>query len=83
LKFSFLTAGTATLEWLDIALDEKYYVLERSSDGGRVFEIVAQPTENSQSYTDKNLARGNYLYRIKAVNGIGSSAYSNPIQISF
>lgn len=83
LKSSVVSPGTVALEWLDIALEEKLYVVERSSDGGKDFEVVAQLVENSRSFIDKNLSNNSYHYRVKAVNEIGSSAYSNITQVNF
>ncbi len=68
------------LEWYDIALDENQYILERSSDGGATFELLATLEQNSESYRDDNLLQDNYHYRLKAVNDIGSSAWSNITQ---
>ncbi len=75
------TSRYVSLEWIDIALDENQYVLERSSDGGNTFEVVAKLIENIQSFTDTGLLQDNYHYRLKAVNTIGTSAYSNIVQV--
>jgi hypothetical protein len=75
------TTGNVTLEWIDIALDEDQYVVERSYDGGKTFEVVAQLLENTRSFTDSGLLQGSYLYRVKAVNSIGSSAWSNTVGV--
>jgi hypothetical protein len=74
------TEKIVTLEWYDISLDETEYVLERSSDGGNTFETLATLDENSESFTDTNVLQENYHYRLKAVNDIGSSAWSNVTQ---
>ncbi len=68
------------LEWYDIALDEDYYLLERSSDGGKIYEVLAQLEKNAVAYKDSNLVQENYHYRLAAVNDIGSSAWSNIAQ---
>lgn len=84
LQASVSSAGDArhvTLTWSDIALDEDRYVVERLSDGGATFEIVAELGENAQSFTDTNLPEASYRYRVKAVNAIGSSPYSNIVQV--
>lgn len=76
-----IKADTVTLEWFDIALDETHYLLERSSDGGATFELVAKLAENTQSFTDTTHGQGSYNYRVKAVNAIGSSPWSNVVLI--
>lgn len=70
------------LEWLDIALEETAYVVERSSNGGNsYFEIATLPAD-SVSYTDTSVAQnGTYTYRVSATNSIGRSAYSNPVTL--
>jgi hypothetical protein len=75
------TSRYVTLEWIDIALDEDQYVVERSSDGGNTFQVVAQLIKDIQSFTDEGLPKGIYYYRVKAVNTIGASAYSNVLQV--
>ncbi len=77
------TSGYVDLTWLDIAMDEGGYVLERSSDGGETFQQIAQLAENSVSYRDEDpdLKPLKYLYRLKAVNDIGSSAWSNLLSV--
>ncbi len=75
------TSRYVSLEWIDIALDEDQYVVERSSDGGNTFEVVAQLTKDIQSFTDEGLPKGIYYYRVKAVNSIGASAWSNVLQV--
>lgn len=75
------TSRYVTLEWIDIALEEDQYVLERSSDGGKHFEVVARLDKDIESFTDETLPRGIYYYRVKAVNSIGASAWSNVLQV--
>tara|TARA_B100000809_G_scaffold48251_1_gene42956 strand:+ start:11111 stop:14068 length:2958 start_codon:yes stop_codon:yes gene_type:complete len=65
------------LEWFDIALDETSYILERSSNGGATYQELATLPANTEVYTDNNLQQPNYFYRLKAINSIGFSAYSN------
>jgi hypothetical protein len=71
------------LEWIDYALDETAYVLERSSNGGSSFsELIALPS-NTESYSDTTVAlNGSYVYRLKAINGIGASAYCNTVAVN-
>lgn len=77
------TSGYVDLTWFDIAMDEQGYVLERSSDGGATFIQIARLAENSTSYTDEDtsLEANMQLYRLKAVNDIGSSAWSNLLSV--
>lgn len=68
----------AELSWMDIALDEISYVVERSSNNGATYYSLATLPANSISYTDSMaIAGASYTYRVKAVNTFGSSAYGN------
>ncbi len=66
------------LSWIDVALDEVSYVVERSSDDGATYSILETLAANSISYTDSTANAGAiYYYRVKATNAFGSSAYCN------
>jgi len=71
------TSKYILLTWIDIAMDENKYVLERSSDDGKTYEVVAELGENIESYKDTDIQFTTYHYRLKAVNEIGSSSWSN------
>ena len=69
------TKVTAT--WIDDSNREDSQILEKSSDNGTSYSIVATLAKNITSYSDENVLSGkNYLYRIKAVNSVGESPYS-------
>ncbi|MCQ6280286.1 fibronectin type III domain-containing protein [Bacillus sp. EB600] len=78
---SVTNANDAQLTWQDNATDETGYVVERSSDGTN---FTALPTlgANTTTYTDPGLTAGTYTYRVKAVNAVGSSAYSNTASVT-
>jgi hypothetical protein len=70
------------LEWDDLALDEASYVLERSSNGGASFAVIASLPADREWFTDTTVAQnGSYIYRLKAVNLTGSSAYGNTVAV--
>ncbi len=73
--------GYVILEWMDIALEEDGYVVERSMDGGSTYEVVATLGENAESYRDSGLVQTHYHYRVKAINGVGASAYANILHV--
>jgi len=68
-----------SLTWRDNATNEAYFVVERSINGGAFVQIAAPGPRNNVgnvSYVDTTVTFGNsYLYRVKAVNAGGSSAY--------
>jgi len=75
------------LTWVDNAVDEQGFKLERAPISGigkgvnRVvgtFVQIATPAANAVAYTDNLVVNGNsYRYRIKAYNLNGESSYSN------
>ena len=82
LRLSADTVGTATgqrLVWTDASESEEYFLIERSRGDINSFAVIDTLAANTESYTDSEalLARTRYFYRIKAVNEIGSSYYSN------
>ncbi|UOR03992.1 T9SS type A sorting domain-containing protein [Hymenobacter aerilatus] len=73
------TGSTATidLQWQDNANNETSFELERSLTTNTNFQRVATIAANQTTYSDQVSATGRYVYRIRAVNSIGNSAYSN------
>lgn len=77
---SVLTATPYTsrveLGWTDNATNETAFVVERRS-GSSGFTSIATLAANATSRTDTNVMGGvTYVYRVKATNAAGSSAYS-------
>ncbi|MFZ2919857.1 MAG: multicopper oxidase domain-containing protein [Desulfosalsimonadaceae bacterium] len=74
------------LGWMDNAVDETGFVLERSVNGGAFVQIAApgpQINTGNMTYTDAAVTAGNtYAYRVKAVNGALSSAWSNTASVT-
>lgn len=75
--FSTTGGKFVTLEWNDVESDEAKFILERSSDGGENFTVIAELEPNIESFTDQDILQGDYHYRIKAINGDNFSAYNN------
>lgn len=77
LAATVISYGQIDLAWADKSRNEAGFQLERSTDGVN-FTKIADLTANSVSYQDKTAASlTKYYYRIRAINPIGSSAYSN------
>jgi hypothetical protein len=71
------------LKWYDDSNKEENYVLERSVDNSTAFAELKKLDRNATTYSDNTVAAGKkYYYRIKAVNSIGSSVYSNIFEAS-
>jgi thermitase len=69
------------LTWVDNANNEEGFYIERSTDG-KTFSIIAELGANATSYSSTGLnAFTFYYYRVRAFNSVGSSAYSNTVQV--
>lgn len=73
------TAATVvTLSWSDGAINESYFQIERSVNGGATFAVIGTSSANVTTYQDINLsAQTSYMYRVRATNFAGNSNYSN------
>lgn len=74
------TAASTTqidLQWTDTADNETGFELERSTDG-TTFSKIADLPANATTYPNTGLTPNQrYLYRLRAKNAVGVSAYSN------
>jgi len=65
------------LAWTDNADNETGYLLERSADGGATWPYSITLDDDAESYNNTGLVEGRlYVYRIRAVNLAGDSAYA-------
>jgi hypothetical protein len=66
-----------SLKWTDNANNETSFVIERSTDNF-TFSVVATVGTNTTSYKDSAVTNSKlYYYRVKAMNTLGESGYSN------
>ena len=75
-------SSAVTLSWTDNSDNETSFSIERSTDGIN-FTAVTQTAANATSYTDENALIPNvvYYYRVKALSGTESSAFSNTASV--
>jgi alpha-tubulin suppressor-like RCC1 family protein/fibronectin type 3 domain-containing protein len=78
-----VTGSSARLSWKDNANNETGYIVERRQGGGIFGELgQAQPID-STSFVDLNLdPDAGYTYRVKAINELGSSPFSNQVGLT-
>jgi len=73
------------LTWMDNAINETGFVIERSDNGGAYFTLATVGPRffiGIVQYTDRTVRRGNqYTYRVAAVNEAGQSDYSNTASV--
>jgi PKD repeat protein len=73
-----LAVAGQTITWVDQAIDETGFVIERCTGGGcTAFGQIATVAAGVTSYTDTFMVTGTNRYRVRAFNADGSSAYSN------
>lgn len=71
--------GEVFVSW-NISVGATQYSLQRSTDGGVSYSVVATPSVTH--YLDTSVTiQTSYLYQVAASSGSGYSAYTNPIQI--
>ena len=72
------TPGQIALGWTDNADNETGFDVERSIDGGLTFVPLGVAGVNATTFPDTGVTAGvTYVYRVRARNGAGTSAYSN------
>jgi FtsP/CotA-like multicopper oxidase with cupredoxin domain/fibronectin type 3 domain-containing protein len=89
LSARLLNGSQVSLTWTDRATNETGFVIERADNGGAFVQIATVPARigtGTVSYTDTTVVVGpvtanSYQYRVKAMNGITSSAYTNIVTI--
>jgi titin len=83
LSLAAVSCNEISLSWTDNADNEENYIIERKEAGGTYSVIEASLAPDTESYSDTSVsAETAYYYRIKAVNSIGDSAYSNETHIT-
>jgi outer membrane protein assembly factor BamB len=69
--------ATLTLQWQDQSNNETAFEVERATGDGSFQRIATLPAD-TRSHVDGGLdRRQTYSYRVRAVNAVGASAYSN------
>src|SRR3954467_14879606 len=73
------SSNSILLSWTDAATNnESGYEIERSTDGGVTFAPLKTTPPDVTQYTDGNLSPSTkYVYRVRAVNAAGESAWTN------
>jgi titin len=73
-----ITQGSVTLTWHDMSTNESGFKLERSLARSSGFALLQTLAADKTTASDNTIiAKTKYYYRIKSVNAVGESAYSN------
>ncbi len=77
LSASTVSSTQIDLSWNDNSANEMGFVVERSTSVLGPFSAIVSPAAGVTQYSNSGLQKFTpYYYRVKAVNGIGSSSYS-------
>ena len=75
-------ADSISLRWEDRSSYETGYIIERNIEGEGIFHDIIELPAGSVDYRDLAVEEGiAYIYRVRAINQYGSSAYSNTIKV--
>jgi len=73
-----VTASSVDLTWVDNAVNEDSYNIERRETIGGSYYWLGSVSEDVTSYSDNTISPGvDYTYRVYATNITGNSGYSN------
>lgn len=71
------------LAWTDNATNETGFKIERKTGANGTYSQIATTGVNIAAYSDTGLVSGTaYLYRVRATNAAGDSAYSNEASVT-
>ncbi|WP_293684651.1 fibronectin type III domain-containing protein, partial [Spirosoma sp. 48-14] len=82
LTVTSFTYNQVSLQWADLSGNETGFQIDRSPDGTS-WNKIGDAGQNATTYTDQSVApQTHYYYRVRAVNGAGSSGPSNVVDVT-
>jgi FtsP/CotA-like multicopper oxidase with cupredoxin domain/fibronectin type 3 domain-containing protein len=83
LAATIASSTSIRLTWRDNSNNENGFRIERAVNGG-AYALLVVTAANVTTYTDTTAVAGNtYAYRVAAVNGGGTSAFTTPVTVAF
>ena len=79
LRLVRIRRGVVQMAWTDTATNEAGFIIERSADG-TTWAQVGTTGANAVTFSDPS-GPGSHQYRVKAVNVLGDSGYSNVLLV--
>ncbi|MGB7157341.1 MAG: fibronectin type III domain-containing protein [Tepidisphaeraceae bacterium] len=80
LRATGVSPSQVNLTWTDNSANETGFQIQRKTGPGGTYATIFTTVANATSYVDVNaslLPGTQYIYRVRAVNGVGPSAFSN------
>ena len=78
LSAAVISDSKIRLNWADNSIDETGFKVERKTGASGVFEQISILPPDSTNFQDSDLSNDtNYIYRVRAINSISNSPYSN------
>lgn len=82
LEATVISGSEVGLTWVDNAVNESTYIIERTKSGNAP-EVIASVAADTISYMDTGLESSTqYTYKVRAANASGSSANSNSVTVT-
>ncbi|MEI7816011.1 MAG: putative Ig domain-containing protein, partial [Desulfuromonadales bacterium] len=77
------SSTSVSLSWTDNSINETGFTVQRATAATFVTGLVSfATTANTATYTDTTAVVGTtYYYRVAAINGVGTSTYSNAVTV--
>lgn len=87
LKVTATTTTTVTLSWSQAAVVDgsavRNYIVEYSTNSGSTWTVATKAVSTSKSVTLSGFrTKSTYRFRVKAVNDVGASGYSNAVTVT-
>lgn len=76
-----ISVNQVIISWTDLSNNELGFELERSAKDSLHFEQIKFLIDNTTSFKDLTVNDTTYYYRIRAINSMGHSTYSNTIKV--
>ncbi|QJD80222.1 fibronectin type III domain-containing protein [Spirosoma rhododendri] len=78
LSVNAVSSSQINLQWADLSDNETGFQIERAPNSSGTFIKIADLGANATTYSDNGLSGSTqYCYRVRAVNGVGPSGYTD------
>jgi Legume lectin domain/Fibronectin type III domain len=83
LTASAVSSSQVQLAWANHSSNESGFLIERKTGASGAYGLIVQVGPGATSYTDATASPATqYFYRVRAVNALGTSAYTNEASVT-